>query len=277
MRDFLTFAHQLADASGKAIRPYFGTDLKIELKADQSPVSLADSEAEAAIRALIEQHYPEHGIFGEEFGSNATSQRYVWVIDPIDGTRAFIAGKKEWGTLIALCEDGIPILGILDQPITGERWVGMRGETSHYLTRHSSESWNPPITLPNAPEKMTDSHPRGNDQKAEALTSASLSSTSKNYFTPLQAKSFVTLAEACAEIIENGDCYAYGMLARGARDLVADTGLKPYDILALVPIVEGAGGVITGWDGAAITLAHYDTALAAGSQALHQAALSYLR
>jgi inositol-phosphate phosphatase/L-galactose 1-phosphate phosphatase/histidinol-phosphatase len=241
----LTFAHRLADAAGAAIRPHFGQPLTVDIKADASPVSVADRAAEAAMRAIIEQHYPDHGIYGEEAGEKKTANAYTWVLDPIDGTRAFIAGGKEWGTLIALCENGVPILGILDQPVTSERWVGMRGQPSTYQGTAIA-------TRPCA-----------------ALSAASISSTSRHYFTPPQAAAFVKLAEQCAEVTENGDCYAYGMLARGLRDMVVDAGLKPYDILALVPIIEGAGGKITAWDGAAVTLSHYATALASCDPALH--------
>ena len=247
--ELISFAHQLADAAGAAIRPYFGVHGDVETKGDQSPVTIADRAAEQAMRALITLQFPDHAIFGEEFGQSVQSQSpYTWVIDPIDGTRAFIAGKKEWGTLIALCENGVPILGVLDQPITGERWVGVRGIPSETKTR-------------NCP----------------SLNGASISTTSRNYFTPSQAAAFVKLAEGCGEVIEKGDCYAYGMLARGKRDAVVDAGLKPYDILALVPIIEAAGGIITAWDGAPITLSHFSTALAAGDPARHAEMLAILR
>lgn len=268
--DLLTFAHALADASGAAIRPYFGVAVDVETKADNSPVSIADRAAEAAIRDLITRHYPEHGIYGEEFGSSfvipvkagisspgvdsrlrgnddVTTPRYTWVIDPIDGTRAFLAGSKEWGTLIALCEDGVPIIGLLDQPITGERWAAVRGE--HSLKTRACSS----------------------------LAEAEISTTSARYFTAPQAVRFAALAEQCKTVIADGDCYAYGMLARGERDLVVDAGLKPYDILALVPIIEAAGGVITGWDGAPITLENYANVLAAGDAARHKEALDILQ
>ncbi len=273
MNDLLVFAHTLADAAGAAIRPYFGVAVDVETKSDNSPVSIADRAAEAAIRALIAQHYPEHGIYGEEFGTSAGSSRvashgepraagvsaqrvggkeppsskYTWVIDPIDGTRAFLAGGKEWGTLIGLCEAGIPILGILDQPITGERWAAVRGE--HSLKTRACAS----------------------------LAAAKISTTSARYFTAPQAVRFAALAEQCKTVIADGDCYAYGLLARGERDLVVDAGLKPYDILALVPIIEAASGVITGWDGAPITLTHYNTALAAGDATRHKEALDILQ
>ena len=245
--DFLAFAHQLADAAGAAIRPYFGAHGDVESKSDQSPVTIADRAAEQAMRALITAQFPEHAIFGEEFGQYSAASPYTWVLDPIDGTRAFIAGKKEWGTLIALCENGVPILGILDQPITGERWVGVRGTLSDYKTRACA-----------------------------SLAEASISTTSRNYFTPPQAAAFVKLAEQCGEVIADGDCYAYGMLARGERDAVVDAGLKPYDILALVPIIEAAGGKITAWDGAPITLTHFSTALAAGDAVRHAEMLDIL-
>ncbi|MES2984969.1 MAG: inositol monophosphatase family protein [Pseudomonadota bacterium] len=275
--DFLPFAHSLADAAGAIIRPYFGTALSVDVKADHSPVSIADREAEAAIRALVAARFPEHGIYGEEYGQQSTSQRYTWVIDPIDGTRAFLAGKKEWGTLIALCEDGVPILGILDQPVTGERWVGMRDTPSTYTVTPSHDG----VHLEAFEKKDGPRHKAGvthlcRSRPCPSLADAALSTTSKNHFTPPQARAFIGLAEACGEVIADGDCYAYGLLACGLRDLVADAGLKPYDILALAPIIQGAGGIITGWDGAAITLTHYATALAGGNAALHAAARGML-
>ena len=260
METLLPFAHQLADAAGAVIRPYFGTTLDVEQKSDDSPVSRADREAEAAIRALIAQHYPEHAILGEEFKNTGdwplATGDYLWVIDPIDGTRAFLAGGHEWGTLITLCENGVPVLGILDQPVTGERWVGVREKEAIYR----------------APLGEAIAGTRA----CTTLTDAAISTTSARYFTPPQAGAFVQLADQCGTVIENGDCYAYGLLALGQRDLVVDAGLKPYDILALVPIIEGAGGVITGWDGAPVTLTNYANVVAAGNVDLHKVALAIL-
>ncbi len=241
---FTAFAHLLADAAGRVILPYFESQLTVEVKADKSPVTKADREAEQAMRGLIEQEFPDHAIFGEEGGQKKTISEFTWVLDPIDGTRAFIAGRKEWGTLIALCSDGVPILGILDQPATGERWVGVRGK----LTTLNGD--------------VVETRP------CTALAEAELSTTSASHFTPEQAKKIVPIAQATRNTVADGDCYAYGLLARGARDVVVDAGLKPYDILALVPIVEGAGGTITGWDGAPITLTHFSTAVAVGDAAL---------
>jgi fructose-1,6-bisphosphatase/inositol monophosphatase family enzyme len=280
---FLAFAHTLADAAGAAIRPYFeqvkAGSLTVDAKADDSPVTAADRAAESAMRALIAQHFRDHAIYGEEFGQQivgnlrsalrreplaAEGQRsegnkefpsiknYTWLLDPIDGTRAFIAGRKEWGTLIALCENGVPILGILDQPITSERWVGVQGQPTLYFTNH---------------EPRTTSH-EISTRACPSLGDATISTTSHRYFTPEQAMAFAKLAEQCGEVVEDGDCYAYGMLARGERDIVVDAGLKPYDILALVPIIEGAGGRITTWDGASVTLSNYKDVVAVGDVGL---------
>lgn len=280
---FITFAHALADAAGDVIRPHFGAHGDIEDKADKSPVTIADKLAEKAIRALIDQHYPDHAIYGEEFGQQFTQAAsrasepsaseaarsvgqqadtehpmYTWVIDPIDGTRAFIAGRKEWGTLIALCADGVPILGILDQPVTGERWVGIKGKPTTYSAVPANEP-NPKLRSGEVTIKT---------RSCASLAEAEFSTTSVPYFTPEQAKHVVALAQSCRATVKDGDCYAYGLLAKGARDVVVDAGLKPYDILALVPIIEGAGGKITGWDGQAVTLSNYKDVVAVGDAAL---------
>jgi inositol-phosphate phosphatase/L-galactose 1-phosphate phosphatase/histidinol-phosphatase len=252
LNQYLAFAHLLADAAGRAIRPHFERVGAVETKADDSPVTQADKAAETAIRGLIEQEFPDHAIFGEEEGHKKTISEFTWVIDPIDGTRAFIEGRKEWGTLIALCSDGVPILGMLDQPITGERWVGVRGEATVY---------------------------QGSAVKTRAISSlkeAEFSTTSVRYFTPEQGAHVAKLAQSCRRTVKDGDCYAYGLLARGERDIVVDAGLKPYDILALVPIIEGAGGIITTWEGKSVTLQDYANVVAASDKDLHKAALKLL-
>ena len=250
INDYIVFAHRLADAAGSAIRPYYQNTGEVEAKSDSSPVTLADKAAETAIRDLIARHYPDHGIYGEENGQQGLDKTYVWVIDPIDGTRNFIANGTLWGTLIALCENGIPILGILDQPITGERWVGARGQATTLNGK--------PITT----------------RACKALNDAIISTT---FCAAPDRPRYDALADQCANSIEGGDCYGYGMLARGERDIVCDTALKPYDILALMPIIEGAGGKITGWDGAALQLQHFSAVIAAGDATLHANALEILR
>lgn len=252
----ISLAMRLADAADDAIRPYLGQTLSHETKPDDSPVSAADRAAEAAMRALITTQYPDHGILGEEYGAHAPQARFCWVLDPIDGTRAFLSGREEWGCLIALCEDGIPVLGVLHQPLRARRWLGVIGSPTQYY-----ESAQPRACATRA---------------VESLAACRLSSTSGRYFTPLESAAFVALADACGGAREGGDCIAYGDLACGAHDLVADAGLKPYDILALVPIIQGAGGVISGWDGAPVTLRHYAQVLAAGDARMHAAALALL-
>ncbi|MBN8543249.1 MAG: inositol monophosphatase family protein [Alphaproteobacteria bacterium] len=274
IKTYIAFAHLLADAAGRAIRPHFERVGTVETKADNSPVTEADKAAESAMRGLIEQEFPDHAIFGEEFGISVSgtlrsiseplaagasgvrppyTQNYTWVIDPIDGTRAFVEGLKEWGTLVALCSDGVPILGILDQPVTGERWVATRGGVSYCS---------------------------GNVLKTRTikkLADAEFSTTSLRYFTPEQGAKVAKLAQSCRRTVKDGDCYAYGLLARGARDVVVDAGLKPYDILALVPIIEAAGGVITTWEGKPVTLSDYANVVAAGDKTLHKQALALLQ
>lgn len=255
---FILFAHRLADASGEAIAPFLETAPDIEIKADNSPVSMADKQAEQVMREMIAAEFPEHATYGEEFGitlaqSGAKQQRYTWVLDPIDGTRAFIEGKKEWGTLIALCDEGVPVLGMLNQPATGERWLGVHGQPTMYQ------------------KNTVRTRPCG------ALGEAEISTTSAMYFTPPQASRFIALAQACRHVVRDGDCYAYGLLARGARDIVADAGLKPYDILALVPIIHGAGGNITTWEGNPVTLTDYANVIATGDTRLHEKVLALLQ
>lgn len=244
--EWITLAHALADASGEILRTHFGNVITIETKADNSPVSIADKEAERVMRELITERCPDHSIFGEEYGTELSgTDTYTWVLDPIDGTRAFLENKKEWGTLIALCKNGVPILGMLNQPITNERWLGITGKT----TTHNA--------LP-----MTAS-------AKHALADAEISTTSAAYFTPVQAGKFVALAKQCKHTVAGGDCYAYGLLARGLRDMVVDAGLKPYDILALVPIIEGAGGTIRTWEDTPVTLGNYANVIAASSAELY--------
>ena len=249
---YLALAHLLADAAGDAVRPYFRQQVEVKLKGDLSPVTQADAQAEETMRTLIRNRFPEHGILGEEEESFGTERDFVWVLDPIDGTRAFIAGGDQWGTLVALCHLGQPVLGIINQPMTQERWVGVTGQATTLNGKAI--------------------HPRALGE----LKEATISTTSRNHFTPLQAKAFGKLAESCGSVWAEGDCYAYGDLARGKRDLVVDAGLKPYDVMALVPVINGAGGKITSWDGRTPDLNNFTTTLAAAHESLHEAALALL-
>jgi len=248
----LAFAAELADAAGAIVRPYFRTALAVDDKADESPVTIADRQAEAALRRLIEARFPQHGIIGEEHGSLRTDAELVWVLDPIDGTKSFISGVPLFGTLIALTERGTPILGVIDQPISGERWVGARGH---------------PSTLDGKPIRT---------RACGDLAAATLFSTSPDMFAPADAPNYQRLRSRVKLARFGGDCYAYGLLAAGFIDLVVEAGLKPYDYCALAPIIEGAGGRMTDWEGRPLDIRSGSRVVAAGDPALGEQARKLL-
>ncbi len=251
---FIALAERLAEASGPVVRHYFRTELDVEAKQDASPVTIADREAEAAMRVLVEQVYPEHGIFGEEHGFVRTDAEYAWVLDPIDGTKAFVTGMPIFGTLIAVMRDGAPILGIIDQPVLGERWIGAAGR---------------PTTLNGAP---------AHTQEAARLSSARHYATHPDMFVHGDDRAKVDgLIAQVRQSRYGGDCYAYGLLASGHIDLITDACMQIYDFMALVPVIEGAGGVVTDWDGAPLTRESDGHVLAAANRTLHGEALAILR
>jgi inositol-phosphate phosphatase/L-galactose 1-phosphate phosphatase/histidinol-phosphatase len=249
---FLTLALLLADAAGAEIRPHFRRPLVVEDKPDLTPVTAADRAAEAAMRALIEAHFPDHGIIGEEFGRVREDAEFVWVLDPIDGTKSFISGVPLFGTLIALTRRRRPILGVIDQPISRERWVGAGSRATR---------------LNGTPVRC---------RACPLLGAATLFATTPDMFRAGNAAAFIRVSTAVKLVRYGADCYAYGLLAAGFIDLVLEAGLKPYDFCAMVPIVEGAGGVATDWRGADLDLASDGRVLVAGDRAAHQAALALL-
>ena len=251
--EILGLVQRLADASGTVIRRYFRTPIAVDDKADSSPVTIADREVEQTLRALITLAYPEHGIYGEEFGQTQCDAEYVWVIDPIDGTKSFITGKPLFGTLIALLQHGKPILGVLDQPILRERWIGGQ---------------NLPTTLNNAAVKV---------RACADLSQAILYATSPHMFVkPEYVQGFANVRDAIKIPIYGGDCYAYALLATGFVDIVVEASLSPYDYCALVPIVENAGGIITDWQGQPLGLHSNGCVVAAGDARVHAQALEKL-
>lgn len=229
--DFTAFIDRLATVSGETILPFFRTSIGIEDKKSKQgfdPVTEADRGAEAVMRRMINASFPQHGIVGEEFGNEREDADYVWVLDPIDGTKSFISGFPIWGTLIALMHRGLPVYGMMHQPYIGERFTGDNGSA---IYRGAGGQ-----------RKLT-------ARRCENLSDATLFTTSPLLMNEADRATFTRVQDETRLARFGGDCYSYCMLAAGHVDLVIETELKPYDIAALIPIVTGAGGVITTWDG----------------------------
>jgi histidinol phosphatase-like enzyme (inositol monophosphatase family) len=250
--DDIALAQRLADAAGDAIRPFFRNAFDTERKADASPVTQADRAAEAAMRAILNAERPQDGIVGEEFGREREDAARVWVLDPIDGTRSFVAGRAIFGTLVALLEEGRPVLGVIDQPIQRERWLGASGR---------------PTTLNGAAVRS---------RPCAALDSAHLATTGPGYFRERDYAAFLRLSAAAGDTLWGGDCYNYAMVASGHLDMVAESGLKLYDFAALVPVVEGAGGIVRDWQGRPLDRDSIGEVVAAGDPRLIGAAIAVL-
>ena len=229
--DFTAFIGRLATSSGETILPFFRTSLLVDNKSkshDFDPVTEADRAAEAVMRRLIKANFPQHGIVGEEFGSEREDAEYVWVLDPIDGTKSFIAGVPIWGTLIALLHKGTPVFGMMHQPFIGERFSGDSG-SAHYQG-------------PSGERKLA-------VRRCASLKEATSYTTSPLLMNETDRAIFGRVEQAVRLSRYGGDCYSYCMLAAGHLDLVVETELKPYDIAALIPIITGAGGIVTTWEG----------------------------
>ncbi len=254
--DFTAFLDRLASASGETILPFFRTSLGVENKNtghDLDPVTEADRAAEAVMRRLIKANFPQHGIVGEEFGDERADAEYVWVLDPIDGTKSFISGLPIWGTLIALMRHGVPAFGMMHQPYIGERFTGDGGAATY--------------TGPSGKRKLA-------VRRCASLADATLFTTSPRLMNGNDRAIFERIEATVRLSRYGGDCYAYCMLASGHLDLVVETELKPYDIAALVPIITGAGGIVTTWDGKPAQGG--GRIVAAGDRRVHDAALKLL-
>lgn len=248
----LEFALRLADAARPIALGHFRRPLQVDWKSDASPVTVADREIEAELRRLIHARYPGHGILGEEFGTQGGGE-CTWVLDPIDGTRAFITGMPLFGTLIALLQGETPLLGLIDMPALDERWLGRAGTPTR---RNGTEARCSPCT---------------------DLARARTYTTSPDAFAPEDWRRYDALSRRAAVRRYGGDCYSYGLLASGHCELVVEAGLQPYDYLALVPVVEGAGGCISDWNGAPLGRHSDGRVIAAANPILWQAALEGLR
>jgi len=248
--DLGAFAADAARRAGQASLNWFRVPLTIDTKADESPVTVADRTVESLLRAEIVERFPDHGIFGEEHGRERMEAEHVWVIDPIDGTRSFITGWPLYGTLLAVLRQDKPVIGVIEMPALGERWVGIAGQ---------------PTRFQGAPCRTSD---------CRELAAASLYTTSPDAFDPAGWAVFDRVSRQVRTRRFGGDCYSYGLLAAGHIDLVIEAGLQPYDYLSLVPILEGAGGAIADWQGRPLTTQSDGRVVAAASPELLAAALA---
>jgi len=255
--DLKGFLDRLAAASGEVILPYFRTSLSVEDKSrggSFDPVTAADRAGEQAMRALIRATFPGHGITGEEFEAERPDAEYVWVLDPIDGTKSFISGMPAWGTLIALTHKGTPVLGMVHQPFIGERFSG-DGAAAQY----SGPAGERALMV----------------RECARLADAVVYTTSPRLMEAVDRARFAKVEEAARLSRYGGDCYAYCMLAAGHIDLVIETGLKPHDVIPLIPIIAGAGGIMTTWEGGSASGG--GRIIAAGDERVHAEAMAMLK
>jgi len=248
----IELAGRLADAAGEVIRPHFRTGIAIADKADASPVTIADRGAEEVMRRLIGEAFPAHGIEGEEFGLDRAEAPWRWILDPIDGTKSFVSGSPMFGTLIALTNAARPSLGVIDQPVLRERWLAHGGA---------------PTTLNGRPVRV---------RACERLERAVVYTSTPDIWGRARWDTLARLIAGSRFVRSCGDCYAYGLLACGEVDLVLETGLKPHDFAALVPIVENAGGIASDWQGRPLPLDRPADFLACGDARVHAQAIALL-
>ena len=249
---YLNFANRLADEASKTSMHYFRTSLDIDSKIDESPVTIADKNTELKIRSMIKQEYPEHGILGEEFDSINANAEYIWVIDPIDGTRSYIAGHKDFGNLISLTYNKKPIIGIINCPAHKERWVGVKNQNS---------------TLNKKPVKTS---------KIKNIENAYLFTSGLYFDEPHLRRAVDKIQKKVNYFRYGGDCYMYGMVASGLIDIVIEDTLKTHDYMALVNVIEGAGGKITDKFGEEITTDSQGSVIASANENLHSEIISLI-
>ncbi|HEY0198544.1 MAG TPA: histidinol-phosphatase [Rhodanobacter sp.] len=244
--DFKRFAESVVDRARTLSLPHFRSRIPVQIKADESPVTAIDRNVETMMRDCIKAAYPLHGVLGEEHGLSHVDAEYVWSIDPIDGTRSYISGWPLWGTLLALLHRGVPVLGLIDMPVLDERWVGIDGSGTTLNGR------------------------RCRSRACVELSDATVYATSPDIFSPLELASFERVTRVAKGRRFGGDCYSYALLASGHIDAVIEADLKPYDFLALAPVIEGAGGVISDWQGLPLGMHSGGRVVAAASPELHR-------
>ena len=246
IEELLNFSNYLADQSEIIIKSYFRKDIKVESKSDESPVTIADKKTELKIRDLIEKKYPNHGILGEEFDSKNINSEFLWVIDPIDGTRSFIAGHKDFGTLIALLHNNEPIIGIINCPMHEERWIGIKNRKT---------TFNGEIVETSKENQLSNSY----------VCTSGLYFDNKHF-----REGFNQIIKKTKYHRFGGDCYMYGMLASGLIEVVIEDTLKPHDYMALIPVIQGAGGTITDKYGNSINLTSNGSIVVSANEKLHK-------
>jgi len=254
MDRLIAAAEAAADVARAVVRPFFRAGVASDVKSDRSPVTIADRTAEQAMRAVLSERCPDHGVLGEEFGLDRPLATMRWVLDPVDGTRAFITGRPTFGTLIALLDGDTPILGIIDQPITGERWIGAKGRATTFTGPFGGIAGCRPCPI---------------------VGDAELSCTSPEMLGPLQPR-WENLRAAVRRNYWGGDCYAHGLVAIGQIDIVAESDMKLWDWAPLVPVIEGAGGRVTDWAGLPLRPDSDGTVLSVGDPALLPLAVALL-
>ena len=249
---YLETAIYAADQARSITGKWFRTDIEVESKQDKTPVTIADQQTEQTLKDIILSRHPDHGFFGEEGGQQLADAEWQWVIDPIDGTKSFATGMPTFGTLISLLHNQEPVLGIIDHGALDERWIGLKGSE----TTHNGK----PCRV-----RSTDS-----------LQNATVYTTTMDMFNEITSKQAQALTTSCKFRVFGGDCFVYGLLASGYNDLVCEADLKPYDYFALIPVITGAGGLITDWQGDALTMESRGEVLASGNESLHQQAIKKL-
>jgi myo-inositol-1(or 4)-monophosphatase len=254
MDALIAAAEAAIDAAGAVVRPFFRTTLTADLKTDRSPVTIADRTVERVLRAVLHERFPDHGLLGEEFGLERADAKFRWVLDPIDGTRAFITGRPTFGILVALLDEERPVLGVIDQPVTRERWIGAAGRPTIFRG---------PIGG------------RAGCRACPSLADAELSCTSPEMLGSEMPR-WQRLATAVRRNYWGGDCYAHGLLALGQIDIVAEADMKVWDWAPLVPVVEGAGGKVTDWQGKPLRPDGNGRVLSVGDPALLDQAVAVL-
>ncbi len=254
---FSNFAVDIARRGGGCAKQWFRSNCAVDVKKDNSPVTIADRTTEELLRKSIQERYPDHGLLGEEYGSDNLQARYVWSIDPIDGTRSFVSGNPVWGTLVALLHEGIPVVGAVEMPALVESWNASAGCGCWFSERGGTQT-------------------RCAVSACKRLEDAIFCTTSPLYFHESEKSLIWKLIETVGDTRFGGDCYIYCLLASGFVDLVVESELHPFDYLPLVPIIQEAGGIITDWQGAPLSVKSEGRVVAAATSELHQQTLALL-